>query len=61
MVISYNDEKLKNFHLLNKEVFKSQEDSLSVSHLQEAKKKALDSEDYEEADRLQKKIDKLSK
>ena len=66
IVISYNDEKLKNYHLLNSSLnFGTDEDSdtdnLDIVSLQKKLNEYLEKENYEEADKLQKKIDKLSK
>jgi hypothetical protein len=65
LVLDYNDEKLKNFHLLNQQVVvetsKPDEpvDDTDIAAIQKKLNEALDNEEYELARELQNKIDKL--
>ncbi len=65
LVLDYNDEKLKNFHLLNQHVFvetsESAEsvDDTDIAAIQKKLNEALEKEQYELARELQNKIDKL--
>lgn len=60
IILDYDDFKLKNFHLLNST---GQQENVkqeyNLSDLQKKMNEALDAEKYEEADKLQKQIDKL--
>jgi hypothetical protein len=62
-VIEYSDSRLKNFHLLNEITMpKNNSDSDSyIAILQKEMNEALKKEDYEIADELQKKINKILK
>jgi hypothetical protein len=63
-IVDYNDEKLANFHLLNSKPPKQEvevEDDNNIASLQKKMNEALDKEEYEKANDLQKKIDKLLK
>ena len=69
LILDYNDDKLKNFHLLN--TYKEQvrpktkdEDDVNdtdIATLQKKMNDAINNEEYEKAEKLQKKIDKLLK
>lgn len=53
---------MENFHLLNEVVGnKEQDDDFDISTLQKKMNEALEKEEYEKADELQKKIDKIFK
>lgn len=65
IILDYNGEELKNFHLLNciEDDFDEDdfdEDDFDLATLQKKMNEALGKEEYEKADELQKKIDKLS-
>ena len=60
ILFSYKDKELKNYHILNTCMQPSGNEE-DVNSLKEKIKEAIAKEDYEEVDRLQKKLDKLSK
>ncbi len=61
-VFDYSDRELKNFHLLNSISHTQEADNdTDISSLQKRINEALEKEQYEIADELQKKIDKLLK
>lgn len=66
VIFDYDDKELKNFHLLNKSDISSpqsdgDEEDFDIITLQKKMNEAIEKQEYEEADKLQKKIDKLSK
>lgn len=63
LILDYDSKELRNFHLLNQNVWKaeSSEDNFDISTLQKKMNEALEKEEYEKANELQKKIDKLLK
>jgi len=69
IVLDYDDDKLKNFHLLNtykeqvrqKTKDKEDDDDTDIATLQKKMNDAINNEEYEKAEKLQKKIDKLLK
>ena len=66
VIFDYDGEQLKNFHLLNaykeqKQNSQGEGNDYDISTLQKQMNDALSKEDYETADKLQKKIDKLLK
>ncbi len=64
VIFKYSDPELKNFHLLNELSFslpkESGDDGFDIASLQSKMNYLLDQEKYEEADILQKKINKLT-
>lgn len=65
LVLDYNSFELQNFSLLNpvpedEDDEEENDDDFDIATLQKKLNKALDEEDYEVADKLQKKIDKLT-
>lgn len=62
-IFKYNGRELKNFNLLNNVIPETVKEinSSDISYLQKQMNDALEKEDYEIADRLQKQIDKLSR
>jgi hypothetical protein len=70
-VFDYSDDAFKDFHLLNSYISKDdvadpneqtgKADTSNVADLQSKMNKAIEAEDYETADKLQKKIDSISK
>ncbi|HWY13221.1 MAG TPA: UvrB/UvrC motif-containing protein [Bacteroidia bacterium] len=63
LILDYKSIELMNFHLLNQVVNKpeSTEDDSDIATLQKKMNEALDKEEYEKADELQKKINNLLK
>lgn len=63
LILGYNSNHLKNFHLLNqiREDDDDQENDFDIATLQKKMNEAIEKEEYEKADKLQKKIDNLLK
>ncbi len=67
LILDYNSKELRNFHLLNaipsdtQESKDDKDDDFDIATLQKKMNEALDKEEYEIANELQKKIDKLLK
>lgn len=61
IILRYDDDKLENFNLLNKDNQESddKENDYDIGTLQKKMNEALEKEEYETADELQKKIDKI--
>lgn len=61
IIFDYNGEELKNFHLLNQAMERRQEveDDYDMASLQKNMNEALEKEEYEKAEELQKKINKI--
>jgi hypothetical protein len=61
-IIGYDEYSFTNFHLLNEKVDeKPEEETHDIASLQKSLNEALEKEEYEKAENLQKKIDSLSR
>lgn len=63
LILGYNSKHLENFHLLNqiREDDDDEENDFDIATLQNKMNEAIEKEEYEKADKLQKKIDNLLK
>jgi hypothetical protein len=61
IIFDYNDKELANFNLLNQITIPKLEETFDIATLQKKMNEALEKEEYEKADELQKQINKLLK